>query len=469
LETGTLRALKAAEAPDLLSPARSLAILRAVSDSLFPLHAAGRAYGVFGPDSVLVDADGARLAEQPAYDEAYAAPEVRAGGEPTPASDAYSYAALAHRLLAGDAPAFGADGMPLPIAEQHPGFPAFAGEALARALQPDPAKRPLPKVLDTLLQVVPIDRWPAAFERAAVDPAARVPEDEAVLGNTDDATTPPAGDDTVDTTDTTDTADETQATRESAREADGVRQARDEEFRRALAPQHPVPDIEWSHRGEEETDSRALIDWTADADPTRPSHEVPEIRWTPRALHGSDPLTDELPVVEPGGADQLADEADEAVGRDHDDPSDEVLDSDPAVDAETEETEETAETGETDAATAGTTDIRAFLTGAGRDQEPDADADIDPDTPFAELLGEPVAAEEHLAEHVLEGRVRSSRRRRRHHLDAGIVQTVALVAILVLLLAAGMIFFLTHRDGPAYDPTLHGASRSLSHPVAVRA
>jgi hypothetical protein len=140
LETGTLRALKAAEAPHLLSPKRSLAILRAVSDSLFPLHAAGVAYGAFGPDSVLVDADGARLAPEPTYDEKYAAPELRAGGQPTPASDAFAYAMLAHRMLAGDEPLFGRDGVPLPITDHHPGFPAFAAEAIARALQPDPAK-----------------------------------------------------------------------------------------------------------------------------------------------------------------------------------------------------------------------------------------------------------------------------------------------------------------------------------------
>ncbi|GAB2970569.1 protein kinase family protein [Nocardioides montaniterrae] len=437
MEQGTLRELKADDGTDALSAKRSLAILRAVSEALFPMHAAGSAYGAFGPDSIIIDGDNVRLADTATYDEKYAAPELRAGGEPTPASDAFSYASLAHRLLAGDAPAFDPRGVPLPIVERHPGFPAFAAEAITRALQVDPAKRPLPKVLDTLLQVVPIDRWPATADRVIPTPEPAAAPEPAV----DQAAQRPARDLAGD-----------------ARSADQIREERNEEFRRALSPGHAVPRIAWNPADHSaQSDSRPLIDWTATDDPTRPSHEVPEIRWSPKALHGGDPLTDELPVVEgPAPVDPIGEAIEEAIADPVEAEPSPVVATSEVFAAEAAEEDSAAEdeapedsTTEDEVSEDSTTDDEATEDEQAEDEPTDDEAADDEAT-------EPS-----------EERVRSTRRRSKG-LTADQVQKIALAAILVLVLIAGLIFALTHRDGPKYDPTLHGASRSLTHSVPVQ-
>ncbi|GAB3861391.1 hypothetical protein GCM10028801_25480 [Nocardioides maradonensis] len=287
---GSLRALLDAEGPRLLPADRALGILGALSDTVFPLHASGQAHGGISPDNVLVDGDTATLGDgaDGTPDDTFLAPEIRAGGEPSPAADAYAYAALAHLLLAGDAPAFEGDGTPLPVPARHPGFPAFAGEAIARGLQKDPAARPLPKVLFTLLRVVPVDRWPASSQPEpdqpdqpdqpapeAVDAPATEPEQPPVVEEVAPAPVveePAAA--------VSDEAPDAEVVPEPS--ADPLADPLDQhEWHAAIAPAQDVPAIDWRHG----------------QDPTRPSDEVPAIDWS--RLPEPEPLTDtrEQPVV----------------------------------------------------------------------------------------------------------------------------------------------------------------------------
>ena len=90
------------------------------------LHQAGIVHGGIRPGSILFGADGrALLVPVVTGAERSAAPEVQAGGEPTPASDVYGLAALAQSCLAGtDAASDDLDW------------------AIATGLAPDPAQRP---------------------------------------------------------------------------------------------------------------------------------------------------------------------------------------------------------------------------------------------------------------------------------------------------------------------------------------
>lgn len=248
VDQGSLRAQLASVEPRLLPADRALAVLRALSDTLFPLHASGQAHGCFGPENVEVAGATVTLAGGETAP-AYVAPELRDGGEPSPAGDAYSFATIAHELLAGGLPTFAEDGTAVPITQAHPGFPAFAGEAIARSLQPDPAARPLPKVLMTLLQVVPADRWPAASQpEHQPEPAQPEPQPEPVVEHE-----PVVVD------------EESAGSAEPAREPAPA--IANEEWHSTFAAAHEVPAIEWQSQD----------------DPTRPSDEVPRIGWAPDA------------------------------------------------------------------------------------------------------------------------------------------------------------------------------------------
>ncbi|GAB4009758.1 serine/threonine-protein kinase [Nocardioides ultimimeridianus] len=382
---GSLRALLDAEEPRLLPPERALAILGALSDTLFPVHAAGRAHGAFSPETLRIDSgvdgDTVTMTDE-APDAAYLAPEVRDGGEPTPAVDAYAFAALAHLLLAGDAPAFEGDGTPLPVAARHPGFPAFAGEAIARGLQKDPASRPLPKVLFTLLRVVPVDRWPASSQPEPVveEPLVEQPVVEE----------PVAAEQVV---------EEHHVGEPVAAEA-----AAEE-----IAPQ-PSPDPlehhEW-HAAFAPVQDVPSIDWRADEDPTRPSHEVPAIDWA--------------------HTDEAAEEA-------------------PEVESATDTREQPAI--RVDDATF----LHDFMDALR------APADV----PSIEPLDHAIPEEQ------LEHRPGRRVRRKHHERSPERTQKVVLVLILLVLIAVGAAWALTHKDGPRYDPKLQGASLVLSHPAPAR-
>lgn len=426
LEQSTLRALLAAEAPGLLPAARSLAVLAGVSDALFPVHASGAGYGPLGPDSVLLG-DTVGLATETVPDEEYAAPELREGGDPTPASDAYAYAALALRLLGGAAPAFDAENRPQPVGEVVPGFPAFAGEAIARALQPDPTIRPLPKVLFTLLKVVPVDRWPASRpadapaapgtasdEPPAVQPAPLLIDHTAAEPVEQPGEQPAAETAAATRAKAPDTVETPIVTDDDIPTVPPAAPSHRGEWRDALgathevptigwshadlAEDHAVPDIGWSHADLAEDNAVPDIGWTADADPTRPSGDVPAIDWS----------------------------AEEAEG-DHEPYVIEADDAQPSV----------------------------RFSG-------DFALVHDGDVPEIEPLDEAIPASD--VEH-RPGR-RSRRKKRERSPDR--TQKLVLVLVLLILIVVGVAYALLHKDSPKYDPRLQGASRTLSHVVAVR-
>ncbi len=118
-----------------------------IASALAALHVAGVVHGDVKPANILLAGDGARLTDfgvaRRSVDAAtgpvwatpsYAAPEVAAGGTPTPASDVYSLAIVLHEIVTGvDWSTPGAT-QPLPTGD-------WAG-ILAPALATDPAERP---------------------------------------------------------------------------------------------------------------------------------------------------------------------------------------------------------------------------------------------------------------------------------------------------------------------------------------
>jgi hypothetical protein len=115
-----------------LDPGHALALAGQVAAALAPEHARGFAHGAVEPANVQLEGDRAWLsgAGRAPEDPAYAAPELRGGGEPTPRSDVYGLAAVVAAALPGHPPSR-RDAVPGPV-----------GEALARGLARDPRDRP---------------------------------------------------------------------------------------------------------------------------------------------------------------------------------------------------------------------------------------------------------------------------------------------------------------------------------------
>ncbi|HEY3506125.1 MAG TPA: protein kinase [Actinocatenispora sp.] len=125
-------------------PARVAALARRLGMRLGDLHAAGRCAGAVHPDLLHPTADGVDLAPgEP--DPACTAPEVLAGGSPTPASDAYAFAATCHALLTGTPPYGTGDAAVLRALTEPPpdltGFGAEAADLVRRTLSREPADR----------------------------------------------------------------------------------------------------------------------------------------------------------------------------------------------------------------------------------------------------------------------------------------------------------------------------------------
>lgn len=101
--------------------------------------------------------------------EGYAAPEVLAGREATPAADVYGLAATLYRCLAGTPLAGGAP----PVSSLQPGLDPRIDEVLARALHPDPQHRPDLQSLRAELEAVLTE--PSTQPFSLVDPPQEAP------------------------------------------------------------------------------------------------------------------------------------------------------------------------------------------------------------------------------------------------------------------------------------------------------
>ena len=129
-----------------MPPARARALVSFLLDGLVAAHARGLVHGSLLPAQIVCDAAGRPLLGPFGADEiaglvatrtgaleellTITAPELRAGGKPSAASDIYSAAALWVALRTGS---LGADPLRLPTREQ---------QLITDALDPDPARRP---------------------------------------------------------------------------------------------------------------------------------------------------------------------------------------------------------------------------------------------------------------------------------------------------------------------------------------
>ncbi|MDP2774349.1 MAG: serine/threonine-protein kinase [Nocardioides sp.] len=198
---------------DLMSGQRlpadeAIRILRDVADALGVMARRGIVHRDVKPGNVFVMPDGhAKLGDfglaramadtssfrtaggAPSGTPAYFPPEVsQLTAEPSPVSDAYSFAVMAYETLTGVRPIEAADALALVIAHWNqpprppgdvvPGFPAVAARALLAGLEKEPGQRLLPGDLVDRLELVPPDSWPPAPPRVpstAPAPTASVP------------------------------------------------------------------------------------------------------------------------------------------------------------------------------------------------------------------------------------------------------------------------------------------------------
>lgn len=170
-----------------LTPGELVTVLCPVARALHDLHGLGVVHADLSPGNILLTADGkplvadlgvSRLAGTDTDDawatEAWAAPEVLAGGRPTAASDTYSLGAIAWAALAGDPP--GPAAMRADLADLTPEAPEPLRELITSCLEHDPRQRP--RVGDVALRLWDCaDPEPAPVagstgtRRAQLDPA----------------------------------------------------------------------------------------------------------------------------------------------------------------------------------------------------------------------------------------------------------------------------------------------------------
>lgn len=138
-------------------------------------HAKGLVHRNLHPRHVLMTQEGAKLRgfgflplvswARPAIireNHGYGAPELFAGAAPSPASDTYALGALLYRCLTGRLP-LGSVPAPSTIVD---GIDLRVDELLARAMHPDPDKRPDPKALRT--EIATILTTPHKFDQVPV-------------------------------------------------------------------------------------------------------------------------------------------------------------------------------------------------------------------------------------------------------------------------------------------------------------
>ncbi len=197
----------------------ALTVLRDVADALGAAADGGIAHRDVKPGNVFVLPSGhaklgdfglARIVSDPSVfrtvdgretgTPAYFPPELSQGtAEPSPTSDAYSFAVMAFEVLTGRQP-FTGEG-PIAIIAAHwsaetpdprdlvPGFPDAAARALMAGLSKAPGARLLPTELVDRLSRVPIEAWPKAVARQG-PPAVGAPA-PATIRVSDDPVTPP--------------------------------------------------------------------------------------------------------------------------------------------------------------------------------------------------------------------------------------------------------------------------------------
>ena len=145
-----------------LPPAVAAEVVAQVADALAYVHANGIVHGDVKPGNLLVPLDGgpvrladfgvARRLDQPAgpthATPEYVAPEVVAGGLPSPASDVYALGVVLFELICGRSPYRG--GSPNDVLRRHadcvpvppPGMPAALWPIIEACMELDPRMRP---------------------------------------------------------------------------------------------------------------------------------------------------------------------------------------------------------------------------------------------------------------------------------------------------------------------------------------
>ncbi|WP_404383359.1 serine/threonine protein kinase [Knoellia locipacati] len=136
-----------------LRPGEVVTVLSPVAATLARLHGVGIVHGDLSPDNVLLDLDGrpfvsdlgvARIVGEGLAElrgtEGFVAPEVMAGGLPSPASDVHAVGALAWFCLTGEAP--GPAVLRGRLGDRAPGVPDLLADAVERALRTRPEDRP---------------------------------------------------------------------------------------------------------------------------------------------------------------------------------------------------------------------------------------------------------------------------------------------------------------------------------------
>ncbi|MCC7384788.1 MAG: protein kinase [Deltaproteobacteria bacterium] len=149
----------------MFKPELAIAIAAAVSEGLAAIHArAGGVHGALDPGEVLISFRGVvKVGDQalhrldplvdppPVLEPTYLAPEVQAGGAPSPSADAYSLALMTIEMLLGE-PVWTREKISVQdalralsdfsqLAQAQPALSADLAKVLGRALDPDPSRR----------------------------------------------------------------------------------------------------------------------------------------------------------------------------------------------------------------------------------------------------------------------------------------------------------------------------------------
>lgn len=114
--------------------------VRSLANALAAAHAGGAVHGALHPSNVIIDDEATYVIAGERSATPYVAPELAAGGPPTPASDQFALAAIAYEWMLGR-PIDGPASRPVHV-RTIPGVDrATVSKAFTRALAPEPAAR----------------------------------------------------------------------------------------------------------------------------------------------------------------------------------------------------------------------------------------------------------------------------------------------------------------------------------------